>query len=617
MPYYLRGNLWGYICRECPRPLWGVVVRAYAAEGERILERAVADPKQTAAAIDEKAVNARSGRLLAEAEVGEDGSFELDFSRSKYDGGAVEIDLRTEGLPRIDERTAKSAPRQIQLTTLQPAWREREKDFIAFWEYYLPSRLWCMILSWFDLWVICGRVTVCATGQPVGGVIVKAFDRDWLQDDALGSATTDATGRFVLYYAGADFRETIFSPNINIEWTGGPDLYFRVETMSATPLLIEPPGRARQPDRENVGNCFCVELCLDKQPTVVESFPAFTAVGFYEFLTMIDSGSGGGGLTLGDHRAFYSTNRLNGVMSKKLNGNAMEYMFEYQTTDSAGNNPGPWLPVTPAMIDPTVIGKWEIFDPQPPFPDPNPVKHMPYMVRGTAGPNVKVAPMVGNWIQVPQESDVLDVTVGNFAPNNNLINLISSSLATFTPLNMAGVLAGSSTTSAGASLAANKYFGLRMLVHEVGSLNPPIVAGYLRHYAVNDTTYSNVVHHPAWAGHTDPPGTLGINMVDIQELITVGCAEIQNSLTILITAAHPTMGTVSLGMIGNAFSGTFTLPAAVPGEQFGTVTNNFSVPNLPPCAYIVTLSTQLLLTTGDGVPSNLVDQIAFCKAPPP
>jgi len=55
------------------------------------------------------------------------------------------------------------------------------------------------------------------------------------------------------------------------------------------------------------------------------------------------------------------------------------------------------------------------------------------------------------------------------------------------------------------------------------------------------------------------------------------------------------------------------LPAAVPGERFGTATPTFNVGNLQPCAYIVTLEVQLLLTTGDGVPSDLFDQIAFCK----
>jgi hypothetical protein len=39
----------------------------------------------------------------------------------------------------------------------------------------------------------------------------------------------------------------------------------------------------------------------------------------------------------------------------------------------------------------------------------------------------------------------------------------------------------------------------------------------------------------------------------------------------------------------------------------------WTVGGLPPCAYIVTLSVQVLLTTGDAVPSNLYDQIAFCK----
>jgi hypothetical protein len=58
----------------------------------------------------------------------------------------------------------------------------------------------------------------------------------------------------------------------------------------------------------------------------------------------------------------------------------------------------------------------------------------------------------------------------------------------------------------------------------------------------------------------------------------------------------------------------FTLPAAVAGEQFGTATpDGWTLASLSPCAYVVGLSVQLLLTTGDGVPNNLYDQIAFCK----
>jgi hypothetical protein len=610
MPYYLRGNLWGYICRECPRPLWGVVVRAYAAEDDRLIERVAADPKQTASAIDEKAVKARSGRLLAEAEVGEDGSFELDFSRSKYQGGPVEIDLRMEGLPRIDERTAKSDPRQIQLTTLQPTWRERERDFIAFWEYYLPSRLWCLILSWFDIWVICGRVTICETHKPIGGVIVEARDVDWLQDDYLGSALTDSTGRFVIYYPGSAFRAGTW---INVELFGGPDLYFTIKTQSNMVLLAEPPSRGRQPDRENVGNCFCVELCLKDMPGIDEGLAVFTNIGHYDYISDVDSGVGQSGLTKAsslnssDVRAFFHTMRLNGQLFKTLNGFQMEYCFEWREVTAAGAPITTWTQVTQSQIARTVIGKWAYFE-----TGPNIWHFKDYTVNGTVGPFELVASFTGDgWIKVPQESSYFTPT-GFFQPNGNQINLISPSLVPFGSFNMTGKVAGASA----APLGANRYFGLRMLARSNG-VNQIPSAGTCNQVAINNKGYDNLQHHPSWAGYTSPPGTLGVNLLDIQELQVNGCSEIQNALTILMTAAHPTMGAVSLSMAGNAFSGTFTLPAAVPGQQFGTVTNNFSVPNLPPCAYIVTLSTQLMLTTGDSVPSNLVDQIAFCKAPPP
>ena len=173
------------------------------------------------------------------------------------------------------------------------------------WDYCIPHRFWCHFRSHFGAWTICGRVRVCDTGAAVGGVRVRAFDVDWLQDDDLGSAVTDGSGHFRIDYATADFKRTIFSPAINIELFGGPDLYFRVETLSSTPLLVEPPSRGRQPDRENVGHCFCVELCLAEQPPVTtDPLPVFTAVGGYQYLTAINSTPPGNGLTIGDSRAF-------------------------------------------------------------------------------------------------------------------------------------------------------------------------------------------------------------------------------------------------------------------------------------------------------------------------
>ncbi|HEX9327013.1 MAG TPA: hypothetical protein VF915_10875, partial [Reyranella sp.] len=75
----------------------------------------------------------------------------------------------------------------------------------------------------------------------------------------------------------------------------------------------------------------------------------------------------------------------------------------------------------------------------------------------------------------------------------------------------------------------------------------------------------------------------------------------------------PNLGTVSLSMAGPGGPYGFTLPAAVPGERFGTATNGFVIGSLADCAYIITLSVSLLLTTGDSVPNPVYDQIGFCK----
>ena len=118
---------------------------------------------------------------------------------------------------------------------------------MAAWEYTVPYRYWCHIRGRFGAWTICGHVLHCETKAPIGGVKVRAFDVDWLQQDALGEDVTDGAGHFRIDYSAADFQKTIFSPSINIELTGGPDLYFRIETLSGTVLMAEPPSRGGWP----------------------------------------------------------------------------------------------------------------------------------------------------------------------------------------------------------------------------------------------------------------------------------------------------------------------------------------------------------------------------------
>src|SRR5262245_607142 len=64
-----------------------------------------------------------------------------------------------------------------------------------------------------------GTVRDGETGAGVPGLFVKAFDKDLLFDDLLGSAITGADGSFVITTESSDFRE-FFEVR--------PDLYLRV-----------------------------------------------------------------------------------------------------------------------------------------------------------------------------------------------------------------------------------------------------------------------------------------------------------------------------------------------------------------------------------------------------
>ena len=98
----------------------------------------------------------------------------------------------------------------------------------------------------------------------------------------MGVAVTDAGGRFRIDYLTSDFTLTPFSPFINVEFTSGPDVYFTAQLGSVT-ILSETQANGRQPGRENVGHCFCVELCSkDVLPPDVEGVPHWQQVEIFD-----------------------------------------------------------------------------------------------------------------------------------------------------------------------------------------------------------------------------------------------------------------------------------------------------------------------------------------------
>ena len=608
--YIFRGRLCGRICDECPEDLANIKIRLYSLRDDQdAIRLATAEAKQTFSQLTPAQVQQKKGALLAETETDGRGAFSFTLSpESGYDGSAFELDLVIERVPGQTGEPA-SKPIQFSLTTLQPQWRETNDGLVWGWDYCLPHRLWCFIRGLFGVWTICGTVALCDTGQRVGGVRVKAFDRDWLQDDALGEAITDGTGRFRIDYSAADFRPGTF---IDVELFGGPDLYFQVETLGGVALLNEAPSRGRDADRENAGPCFCIALCIDKMPDQQdEPPPVFLRVGGFDYATDIDSAPAGTGLTVGSGRAFYNVNRLNGVLPKTLNGNPMEYRFEIRELAATGAPITGWTTILPGQIARTEIGDLLRFSPD--FPgDPNPIKAIPYTVNGLAGPGEAVADIIDNWIRVPQESDVF-APQGFFQPNGDMIRLNSETIAPNPGVDLTGLVTGNSVTSTGQPLVQNRHFAIRMRVREVGDAGAGIPAGTCQHIAVNNTLYDNILRHPTWMPQL-VSDQLAVVMVDIGQLQLDGCAQIGTDLDVLITTAHPTLGAVTVSMTGPGGPYSFTEPPAAPGERSGTATPNFIVGDLAPCAYVVHLSVEVLLTTGDSTPTNRTDHIAFTKA---
>jgi hypothetical protein len=604
MSFTLRGVLSASVCEDCPISLEGAVVRVYATPPDQgVTARAAADPRHTFRlfhhddAGDQAALETAHGALLGEAAIGADGGYSVELAAS-YGGDAVDIDLYCGTLSgHVPPR-----PTQVALTTLQPAWRSvgaadaKAGNEVAAFDYAMLPRLSCALLNRLGLWVICGQVTLCGTDEVIEGITVYAFDRDWLQDDALGSALTGPGGKFQIWYTAAEFSRTPFSPVINIELVPGPDLYFRIEGPGGVVLLNEPPSTGRTPGRQNVGPCFCVELCVPEAPPQTEPIPDFRYIGYLDYVVDVDSGPAGSGRTLADNRAFFDGLRLSGPIGTTLGGQPLEYRFEVRALPA-----GPWNPVLPNQITPTTIGASEKLV-------GGNLEVSKVVVNGTnSAAEIAVTPAADGWIAMPQEGNL---STGLFVPNLNMIILDTTAIAAWTPVDVGAIMAGTSLPMA--DLVSDQLFGIRLRVRQAGLPLTETGGGECQTLAIDNTLYNQVNKHGSWMPQKWD-GQLDVTSVNVQELIGNGCGGVTNSLTVLVTAAHPNLGATGLTMIGGGATWGFTLPPATPGQIAGAATNNFAVSDMPACAYTVTLRTVVLLTNGESTPGALDDWVSFCK----
>ena len=633
MAYTFKGRLCGLICTDCPEPLSNVVVRLYRHRGgQDVTALAVASPKDTFAILTDEQVKAKAPSLIAEAKTAADGNFVFELGDAQgYKGEAFEVDVYCGTVPHRKPGRKTPPPLQFSITTLRPMWRQTDTGFVGVWDYCIPTRYWCAVRLRFGAWTICGEVTVCDTKIPVVGVKVTAFDTDWIQDDEIGSAFTDGSGKFRIDYLAEDFEKTPFSPFINFEWVSGPDLYFKIETPGGTVLSAEPRSRGRDPDRENVGNCFCVDLCIDKPPVDGGNpIPLFTHVGQYRVDPMYGDFTADG-LAAAGNLAFTDTIPLIGLLPNGSAPDALEYHFQVAEYDSTGTILGAVSDVDQTMIAPTIIGQLEYFDWDAGLMA-FVLRSANYWVNNAGAPlttvhrnglpditvqlNQPVNP--GGWIEVPRQNGLVPNGQGLFV--GGFVSMVELDTTKLTN-EFFDLTAPPPELKAGESVPAAKKSRMhrfKLFFEARKAPGPgPVLASNVREKIVLSNTHYTQHHHPSWAGFVDTERA--VVMVDIAELATpgAGCNKVTDHVHALFTAYHPFLGNVSVYIEGStppplpaAIS-----PAIVGGEAISPIGgHDFNITAQPNCAYILWLKVTLNLTYGYGpfLP-DFYDHVAFCK----
>jgi len=611
MAYIFRGRLCAYFCDDCSELLSDVVVRLYRHREEQpITALAVANPKDTFALLKDDQVKSKTQYLLAETKTDANGNFTVVLNEEQYKGEAFEIDIYCGTIPHRPPRPKPHNPVQFSITTLQPQWKRGEEGYLAYWDYCISKRFWCAIMALFDEWVICGRVVTCEKKEAVAGVKVSAFDVDWIQDDSIGSTTTDAGGYFRIYYTSDAFKKTPFT-GLDLELFGGPDLYFRVETGSGVVLLNEPSSRGRNSDRENVGNCFCVELCVDTNTPPPFNHPWFTHVGDFNIVSDFDSTTGKtnkaapfmtstahGGPNYGfyDGRLGYGV-KLKGFCPKKdlISGENMQYRFRF----APAATPLALTNITGDMITGVIVGSrpilWKLFD------DTLVTTFQTIIIDGS-GATVDPTPTPvgpGPWPAIPPHVIVPDADGWIKVDQNGLDDGFYGPLLRFVTAN--AVPGGTAPGNGASTLPAVQKSGAAIrLVFEAG----PVTGG---------VTFTN-----------DLPKILINNWSQVQELNLLQfhsgggdpCSELSTVLDVEYTVDHELLGSWNLQILSESPSapGTVIPPFPVGSTaRGGAGTKHFDISTWQSCSYQVWLGSSRLLTDGEEDDSGGSLLKTFCK----
>jgi hypothetical protein len=479
----------------------------------------------------------------------------------------------------------RSKPKQFAITMLSPEW----KDGVARFETCLPSAFWSVFRKEFGGWVICGHCHAASTHLPVANVQVTAKDVDWIQDDPLGTATTDASGHFRIDYSVSDFERT----PLGIPWEltqPGPDVYFHCELSGAT-VLDEPSSRGRAPDREDVGAVFCVELEVDVTAGPPVKDAHFTHVGDFDIDYDIDSGTGLTNKAVLGHGGpgygFWGSVLFRGYCPKQNPGGAHEDM-RYRFLYDDGSGP---VPIAGAMISAISAGsrpiEWD-------FGSGNVWVWQPIIIQGTGVPSPDL-PVPSSGPTVPVHVIVADadgwVTVDQRAIDDGFFDLLGFNSASVVP-------GGASPVGSPGSAVPTAENGTSLtIIFEAATVapGPPNIVF---------TNQCDALHVSNWV----EAHALWITQLG------AGCNGITSALDIEWTVDHELLDSFSVGLSSAAGPQPLSTPLPTgsgPRGGFGTTHENTS--GWAKCSYTVSLNARLRLTDGHYDDSGRTYPVTFCK----
>ena len=443
---------------------------------------------------------------------------------------------------------------------------------------------------------------------------------------------TDINGRFRIDYTSDAFKVTPFSPFLNLEWFGGPDVYFKA-TLGTDVILDEPASTGRTRGRENVGPCFCVRLCSDKVQggCGVSCEPHWQKV--WDFDVHPDSGMSGSqfsaeGYAGGPNSSFVfgDINYRGGVLlrgncpliSPSDNTHKLQYRFvigEYTWSVNPQEDPTRVPDLAPAALAPvtqivsTVVG-YVFYTNALGFSDSADV----VITSGDLDANGWVSPILGRIVTVDMRNGTtanVAITDANFLRTDELIVLNSSVITAAHPPKLPG---GLPQLDAGRALTNSEKEPIRR---------------YRLQFEVRDVTTTATIF-------TDTLSSIILNnsspilALDLEELRTNKCSPLGGAATahVLYTVDHPHLNSFSLTISSNL--GTVHSAPPMPSGSFlpgpniffhggnsgphnGTNTGGFPVDISmdPPCAYRVNLNWSTRhypQALGDDKP-----EILYCK----